>query len=233
MTGYIHSLESMGAVDGPGLRFVIFMAGCSLRCSYCHNPDTWDMKNSEEYTPEQLLLKVLRYKPYFKENGGVTVSGGEPLLQAEFVAELFKLLHENGIKTALDTSGTVTGEHVKAVLENTDLVMCDIKFPTQQLYERHCGGSFDTVMEFLSLAEKANADLWVRHVVIPSITDSKESIKQISDIAKSFSNHKKTQLLPFKKLCEFKYKELGIEFPFKNIPECDEETIKKLSEFCR
>lgn len=231
MTGYIHSLESMGAVDGPGLRFVIFMAGCNLSCSYCHNPDTWDMNKSTEYTPEQLLSQALRYKPYFKENGGVTVSGGEPLLQAEFVAKLFKLFGENEIKTALDTSGAVKGEHIKAVLENTDLVMCDIKFPSEKLYKKHCGGSFDTVMDFLKLTESIGVDLWVRHVVIPGITDSIESIKQISSIAKSFSNHKKTELLPFKKLCQFKYDELNIVFPFKDIPPCDDETIKKLKKY--
>lgn len=232
MNGNIHSFQSMGAVDGPGLRYVVFMQGCPLRCIYCHNPDAWDLSSGTEYTAREVVSRAVRLKPYFGEDGGVTVSGGEPLLQAEFTAQLFRLLHNEGIKTALDTSGAVSGEYVKSVLENTDLVMCDIKFPTREMYKKFCGGDFDKVMEFLRLTESVGVPLWVRHVVVSGITDSAENISQISKLARSFSNHKKTELLPFKKLCESKYEDLNIPFPLKDVPECTEETVKKLSEIC-
>ena len=148
MNGYIHSFQSMGAADGPGLRCVVFMQGCPLRCLYCHNPDSWESSLGAVYTAREIVSRALRFKPYFGKTGGVTVSGGEPLLQAEFVCELFKLLHKEKIKTALDTSGAVSSDHIKPLLEHTDLVICDIKFPTQQQYKKYSGGNLDTVLKF-------------------------------------------------------------------------------------
>ncbi len=228
MIGKIHSYQSLGAVDGPGLRFVIFMQGCPLRCAYCHNPDTWNIKDGEEYTVEQAVQKALKYKPYFAKNGGVTVSGGEPLLQWEFVSELFKLLHENKIHTALDTSGIGDIEGAKKVLENTDLVLCDIKFSTEADYVKYTKDSYSKVIEFLKLTEEMNVPLWIRHVVVPSLTDSEENIINIYNIAKQFSNFKKLELLPFKKICASKYTAMGIDFPFKDYNECSAAQINKL-----
>ena len=135
MEGRVSSVQSMGAVDGPGLRYVVFLQGCPLRCAYCHNPETWDLTGGTPYTAEDLCKTILRYRPYFGENGGVTVSGGEPLLQPEFVAELFRRLHEHNIHTALDTAGAGDLSRAKQVLKHTDLVLCDIKFPTEAQYK--------------------------------------------------------------------------------------------------
>ena len=158
MTGRVHSFQSMGAVDGPGVRFVVFLQGCPLRCAYCHNPDTWAPQGGEEYTPEAVCEKILRYRPYLK-HGGVTVSGGEPLLQAPFVAELFRLLRAEGIHTALDTSGIGNLEQARAVLAETALVLCDLKFADAPAYRAHCGASFDQVLQFLSLTEAMHLSL--------------------------------------------------------------------------
>ncbi|NMC55960.1 MAG: pyruvate formate lyase-activating protein [Eubacteriaceae bacterium] len=228
MKGQIHSYQSLGAVDGPGLRFVIFMQGCPLRCVYCHNPDTWDIKGGEEYSVEQVVQKALKYKPYFARSGGVTVSGGEPLLQWEFVSELFKLLHEHNIHTALDTSGIADIDRAKEVLKNTDLVLCDLKFSNELDYVKYTKGSFAKVIEFLKLTEEMNIPLWIRHVVVPGLTDSEENILNIYNISKQFSNFKKLELLPFKKICMSKYNAMKIDFPLKEYDECSTLQINKL-----
>lgn len=227
MNGFINSFQSLGAVDGPGIRFVVFMQGCPLRCAYCHNPDTWN-PGGEEYTPEQVFNKIIRYRPYFKNGGGVTVSGGEPLMQWEFTAKLFGLLRKAGIETALDTSGMCGLSDAKEVLQNTSLVLCDIKFSSEADYKRCCGGSLKTVLSFLELTEKMNIPLWVRHVVVPGLTDSEESVLKIAETARRYSNFEKLELLPFRKICITKYETLGIPFPLRDHPECPESTIKKL-----
>lgn len=227
MNGFIHSFQSLGAVDGPGIRFVVFMQGCPLRCAYCHNPDTWE-RTGEEYSAEEVLSKIIRYKPYFKNGGGVTVSGGEPLMQSEFVAELFELLHKAGINTALDTSGTCEISAAQKVLENTDLVLCDIKFTDEADYRHYCKGSLKTVASFLKLTEKMDVPLWVRHVVVPNLTESEESVLKVASIARQYSNFKKLELLPFRKICAAKYDSMGIPFLLRDFPECPESTINKL-----
>ena len=156
MDGSIHSFQSMGAVDGPGIRYVVFMQGCPLRCVYCHNPDTWSLEG-DKYSVDQVYQTIMRYKPYFGEEGGVTVSGGEPLLQWEFVSELFQKLKEKGIHTALDTSGIGNPDGAKEVLNYTDLVLCDLKFQTEEDYIEYCGGDIKEVLSFLKLTE-ADAD---------------------------------------------------------------------------
>lgn len=228
ITGKIHSFQSLGAVDGPGVRFVIFMQGCPYSCPYCHNPDTRPFSGGEEYTVEELVSKAERYKTYFGKKGGVTVSGGEPLAQAEFVAELFKALHEAGINTALDTAGYNITPAVKEVLRHTDTVLCDIKFPTHELYTRHIGVPLETVLAFLRECNSTNADVVIRHVIVPGMTDSPQSVKEVARLAGTAQRLKKTELLPFKKLCTEKYKQLGLEFPFETVPECTEETINRL-----
>ena len=228
--GRVHSFQSLGAVDGPGIRFVVFLQGCPYRCPYCHNPDTRAFSGGTEFIVDEIVSKVLRYKTYFGEQGGVTVSGGEPLMQAEFVAELFEALHEKGINTALDTAGVKVTDTVMRVLKSTDTVLCDIKFPTDEQYKAHIGTGIDTVLSFLSACNKTDAHVIIRHVVVPGMTDEEESIKQIYSLAKTAKNLKKIELLPFRKLCLQKYDELGFEFPLRDTPECSQDTIEKLKQ---
>ena len=242
-TGYIHSLQSMGAVDGPGIRYCIFLQGCPLRCMYCHNPDTWfyhddPLSKAVEYTPEELVKKILRYKTYFTNGGGVTVSGGEPLVQAEFVADLFTLLNKEGIHTCLDTSGNYPDggadeqyERINKLLSVTDLVICDIKFTTEKEYREYTGGSLEKVKSFLQMVSEQKVPLWIRHVVVPGYTDSEEEVRKMAELAHSFLTLEKIELLPFHKLCIPKYEALNIPFRCMDIPECSNETVKKLSEF--
>lgn len=225
--GKISQFQSMGTLDGPGVRYVVFMQGCTLRCVYCHNPETWSHEG-ETYTVEQVMEKILRCKSYITKNGGVTVSGGEPLLQWEFVKELFLRLRQEGIHTALDTAGIGDLSGAKELLEVTDLVICDLKFNSQQDYLGYAKGDMEQVLGFLRLTEEKNIPLWIRHVVVPGLTEGKEYIKEITDLAKSFSNLEKFELLPFRKLCVKKYEAMGIEFPLIDTEECGEEVIKVL-----
>ena len=227
MKGKIHSFQSLGAVDGPGLRYVVFMQGCTLRCAYCHNPDTWDA-SGREYSVDEVFEKILRYKSYFGETGGVTVSGGEPLMQWEYVAELFRRLHGAGIRTALDTAGIGNLEGARTVLLHTDLVLCDLKFSDHEKYLQYCRGNMNTVMAFLKLTEDLCVPLWIRHVVVPGLTDREEDILKIVSLSTQFTHFKKLELLPFQKMCMAKYDSLGLEFPLRAFDECADFTIQKL-----
>lgn len=227
MTGRIHSFQSLGTVDGPGVRCVVFMQGCPLRCVCCHNPDTWDLAGGEETDCDALTEKILRFKNYFGKDGGVTVSGGEPLMQAEFVTELFKKLKSFGIHTALDTSGCILNEKVTELLEYTDLVLLDHKYPADDEYFKYTGMHLESAKNVLAECDKRNIAVWLRRVIIPGLTDSKESVTQLNETARSFSCVKKTELLPFRKLCIEKYQNLDIPFALENTPEmpqskCDE-----------
>ncbi len=227
ITGNIHSIQSFGAVDGPGLRSVIFFQGCPLRCAYCHNPDTWNVNQGQEVTAEEVILKVKRFYPYIKD-GGVTLSGGECLLQPEFATELLRGFKAIGLHTAIDTSGICDIEKAKAVLKETDLVICDIKFDTDSGYKKYAGGSLEKVKQFLKLTEEMNIPLWIRHVIIPQITDSEENVKAVISIAEEYKNLEKIELLPFRKICLPKYESLGIEFSLKETPECSTEVLNSL-----
>lgn len=227
MTGRIHSIQTLGAVDGPGIRAVVFMQGCPLRCAYCHNPDTWDFSGGEEVTPEYVAGKILRLKNFYAK-GGVTVSGGEPMIQGAFVRDLFEIMHANNLHTALDTSGIASDESIDFALQHTDLVLCDIKFPTEELYKAHSGGSLLKVLSFLQKVTEKNIPLWVRHVVVPDLTDTEKSVKEIVRIAKSFKTLQKIELLPFKKICQPKYEKMGVPFPLDHVPECPKDTIERL-----
>ena len=226
--GRIHSFQSLGTVDGPGVRSVIFMQGCPLRCMCCHNPDTWDFEGGEEMSTEVLVNKVLRYKTYYGNNGGVSVSGGEPLMQADFLVELFKKLKDYGIHTALDTSGCVLNDAVKELLEYTDIVLLDFKYTNEKDYFEYTKMQMNQAKEFLNYLEEKQKRTWIRYVVIPNLNDNKESFEKLFNLENQYSCIEKIELLPFRKLCIEKYEEMGIEFPLKDTPEAKQSFIDEI-----
>lgn len=228
MLGRIHSIQTLGTVDGPGVRFVLFMQGCPLRCGYCHNPDTWDINGGTEVSAQEIFNKVIRFKGYFGKKGGITVSGGEPLLQADFVRELFELCKTAGINTALDTSGCVWNESTEKLLEVTDLCLLDYKMTNKDDYKNHIGCDIEKVVFFMERLQQKGIATWLRHVVVKGITDSDEDISCVNDFARAYSVVKKIELLPFHKICFTKYEEMGIEFKFGDIDATDNETIDRL-----
>ena len=228
MKGRVSSLQSLGTVDGPGLRYVIFLQGCPLRCVYCHNPETWDPAGGREYAPEELVEKVLRCRAYFGEQGGVTVSGGEPLLQAPFVAELFRQLKAAGVHTALDTSGAGDLKQAAQVLDWTDLVLLDLKFPDEAGYRQYCRGSWAQTQAFAALAGEKHVPLWVRHVVVPGLNDSLEDLRAIKAQAESLPGFQKLEWLPFHNMCLEKYQQLGLPFPLAGTPAMEDQDLAHL-----
>lgn len=229
MNGLIHSFQSLGAIDGPGIRFVVFTQGCNLRCGCCHNPDTWKIGEGTEYSAEEVVKRAARYKEYFGNEGGITVSGGEPLLQADFVRKIFELCHKEGINTCLDTSGSIMNDSVKALLKETDRVLLDIKYTCESLYQEHADCKMQTVIDFLDYLDAENIPVTLRQVIIPSLNDNEENILTLKEIANTHKCVDKTELLPFRKICQVKYDKLGIPFPFAHIPEPDKETMAKLN----
>ena len=212
--GNVHSFQSLGTVDGPGIRFVVFLQGCNLRCGCCHNPDTRDMTGGTAYTAEEILSRVLRYREYFGSEGGITLSGGEPLLQSEFAAELFTLCKENGINTCLDTSGSVLNDSVKALLAVTDRVLLDIKYTDEQMYKKYVGCSMNAPLGFLDYLNSKKIPTILRQVIIPGLNDTEENIENLNKIKEDNECVQKTELLPFKKICKVKYEKMGKEFLF-------------------
>lgn len=209
--GSVNSCQSLGSVDGPGIRFVVFTQGCPIRCMYCHNPETWDFLDNNTNTDE-LVAKILRFKSYFKDTGGVTISGGEPLCQPDFLLDLLKKLKDNGIHTCIDTSAQASLTPMTEILSLTDLVLLDIKFLSSEEYKKYVKGSFDMVLNFLELTKSLNIPLWIRHVLVPNITDNEEYVLRLQDFCSNYPNIKKIELLPFKNICKTKYENLGIEF---------------------
>ncbi len=208
----IHSFESLAALDGEGIRYGVFFTGCPLRCVYCHNPDTW-FGSGQEYSAQDLVKKIKRYKPYFKNGGGVTFSGGEPLLHAAFINETAPLLKENGIGYCLDTSGSVVLTNaVKACINGADMVILDIKFCDVESYKAYTGGDFENFVHIGRYCTETGKRLWLRTVVVPGINDSEAQIKQYAEFAKQFE-YEKYELLAFHTMGFFKYEKLGIENP--------------------
>lgn len=228
MKGKINSFQSLGTVDGPGIRYVVFTQGCPLRCGCCHNPDTWDINGGEEYTAEEIVNKAIKFKPYFRDKGGITISGGEPLLQAEFVSEIFSLAKEKGINTCLDTSGCIINDSVKKMLSFTDRVLLDIKYLDNEKYLKYVGCSLDKVVEFLTLLKEKDIKTTVRQVIIPTLNDNEESVIKLKELLKNYPNVDKIELLPFKKICQVKYDNLNIPFPFKDIDPPTKEKMQQL-----
>ncbi len=228
MTGRVNSFQSLGAVDGPGVRFVVFFKGCPLNCLCCHNPETKPFDGGEEYSPEDIVLKALRYKEYFGEKGGITLSGGEPICQPEFATEIFKGCKAEGIHTCLDTSGYTLNDEIKELLSFTDLVLLDIKYTNKEDYSKNAGASLEKVLEFLDYLAQKNIPTWIRQVIIPTINDSEENILKLKALVGKYENVEKIELLPFRKICQTKYDDMKIEFPLKDIPEPTKEQMDKL-----
>lgn len=229
--GRIHSLESFGTVDGPGIRFVVFMQGCPLRCQYCHNPDTWEVNKGKEYTPEDLMNEIIKYKSYMDySKGGVTFTGGEPLLQTDFLLEVSKLCKDKGISVAIDTSGFIFNDMVKRLLEYTDLVLLDIKNYDPVVYKALTGVSLSPTLKFLDYLKEKNIPTWVRYVVVPNLTDNLDAVKKLSDYLDGYPNVKKIELLAFHKMGEYKWKELGLDYKLTDTKEPDKELMKQISD---
>lgn len=232
MTGRISAIQSLGTVDGPGLRTVIFGVGCPLRCAYCHNPETWT-EDGKEYETEALAKKVLRFKPYIKD-GGVTFSGGEPLVQAKFFSELADILKREGLHIALDTSGHVTGKDADELTEKIDLALLDIKFTTEEAYRKNAGGSLAKALTYLEKLHTLGKRVWIRQVIVKGLTNGEDNIKALAELIKPHAEIiDRVELLPFRKLCLEKYERLGIKFPLSGIDETNESTITRLSNILR
>lgn len=226
MKGYIHSFESFGAVDGPGVRYVVFMQGCPLRCLYCHNPDSWKAKTGERWSVDKVVKRIKPYLNYIK-TGGVTISGGEPLMQSHFVLKLIKKLHKLKLHVAIDTAGSLPLEISKKVLDEADLILLDIKALDDQLCKTITGASNKNNLETLNYLESINKPVWIRHVVVPGYTLNLANLMNLANTLKNYKCVKQIDLLPFHKMGEFKWEELGIEYKLAETPATSEEEIVK------
>lgn len=227
--GKIHSLESFGTVDGPGIRFVTFLQGCPLRCAYCHNPDTWcvDADVKYQWTPQQLFDEVMRYKSFIK-SGGVTLTGGEPLMQPDFCREFFRLCREAGVHTAIDTAGSVLNEKTLSVLDFTDLVLLDIKALQPELCKKVCGSEGRNTLRFLDELEQRGIETWIRHVVVPGLTDDDRLLDELFEYVSRYKVVSKIEWLPYHTMGVFKYKDLGLNYPLEGVEPLSQERIKEI-----
>ena len=240
--GYIHSTESFGSVDGPGVRFIIFVSGCPMRCQFCHNPDTWKMQDGELKTTDELLKTALRYKSYWKDKGGITVSGGEPLMQMDFLIDLFKKAHERGINTNLDTSAQpFTREEpffskFNELLKYTDLVMLDIKHIDDEEHKKLTGHTNVNILDCARYLSEQGIPMWIRHVLVPGITDKDEYLKKTREFIDTLDTVMKVEVLPYHTLGEYKWKELGIPYKLEGVEPPTQDRIdnaKKILEFSK
>lgn len=223
----IHSFESLATLDGEGIRYGVFFTGCPLRCAYCHNPDTW-FKSGREYSADELYRKIKRYKPYFKNGGGVTFSGGEPLLNASFINEVSPLLKQEGINYCLDTSGSVfLTDEVKSCIDGADMVILDIKFYDEESYKKYTKGTFENFITIGKYCAETGKRLWLRTVVVPGINDNEEEIKKCAAFARQFK-YEKYELLAFHTMGFFKYENLKIENPLKETKALPKERLAEL-----
>ena len=227
----IHSFESLATLDGDGVRYAIYLNGCPLRCVYCHNPDTWGV-SGEDYSAEDLFNKIKRYKPYFGQNGGVTFSGGEPLLSAHFINEVAPLLKEANINYALDTSGQVDmNDETKKAIMNSELVILDLKFWDNDSYFKYTGKTMAKTLTTLYFLNAIQKRTWIRTVIVPGINDSKEVLDKYIEILKLYPFIEKYELLGFHTMGFFKYENLGIDNPLKDVPPMDQDILKDLQNY--
>lgn len=227
--GNIHSYESFGTVDGPGIRFVVFFQGCILQCKYCHNRDTWEFNNNNEISAEELFNEIIKYKEYFDiSNGGVTFSGGDPLAQPEFLIEILKILKENNIHTAIDTSAMFNiNEDIKEIINLADLFIVDIKHIDSNKCIELCGSPNIKELDFIKYLDQINKPFWIRQVLIPGITDDEDDLLKLREFLDSLNpnNLQKVEILPYQSFGEFKWNDLNIPYPFKNMKEPSLEEI--------
>lgn len=234
--GYVHSLESFGLVDGPGVRYVVFLQGCKMRCKFCHNPETWSADGGEEYTAEELFKKAYRYKNYWKQNGGITVSGGEPLLQIDFVTEFFRLAKQKGINTVLDTAGQPFSENTewlekfKALMDYTDLVMLDLKEMDGNLHHDLTGFGNENVLKMAQWLSDNNKPMWIRHVLVPGVTDDESGLREMKRFIDTLNGVERVEILPYHTLGMFKWEKLGIPYPLDGVRTPADEEVRKAEE---
>ena len=232
MIGYIHSKESFGTVDGPGIRYVVFMQGCPMRCVYCHNPDTWEIGVGKKVTADELISELEKNKEFYK-NGGITVTGGEPLMQAEFVCELFQKAKAKNIHTCLDTSGIIFDEtnpelvkKIDALLDFCDLVMLDIKHIDSDKHKKLTGFANEKILAFAKHLETRNIPVWIRTVIIPDLTDREDELFRLGKFIGTLKNVKALDVLPYHTMGAAKYEQLGIEYPLKGVPQAEKSAAK-------
>ena len=229
--GYIHSLESFGSVDGPGVRYLIFTTGCAMRCQFCHNPDTWNMKEGTEYTADELLEKAVKYRSYWGENGGITVSGGEPLLQIDFLTELFQKAKAMGIHTTLDTSGNpFTREEpffskFETLMQYTDLLLVDIKHIDDEQHKILTGQSNQNILDMARYLSDIGKPIWIRHVLVPERSDKDEYLIRLREFIDTLNNVEKVEVLPYHTLGVYKWGELGYDYQLEGIEPPTKERI--------
>ncbi len=226
MKGYINSIETMGLVDGPGIRFVVFMQGCKLRCLFCHNPETWQLNKGIEISSDELIKQILKYKNYYGKEGGVTFSGGEPLLQSSFLLDILKKCQKNNIHTCLDTAG-FGGTNNEEILKYIDLVMMDIKALKPDKYFEIVGQKIDQSLEFLKLCQKLKKRLWIRQVIIPGINDNEEYIRELKKFLSDYEVEK-IEFLAYTTIGVPKYEKLGIPYRLSNIEAMNKEKCEEL-----
>ena len=232
MIGHIHSTESFGAADGPGVRFIVFMQGCHMRCRYCHNPDTWKMDGGDEVTADEILKRALRFKPYWGKDGGITISGGEPLLQIDFVIELFKKAKELGINTCIDTAGNpFTKEEpffskFEELMKYTDLLLLDLKEINPTLHKDLTGFDNSNIIEMAKYLSEINKPVWIRHVLVPEHSDFDEDLDALGDFIDTLSNVDRVEILPYHTLGKFKWENLGIPYTLESISPPSAERIE-------
>lgn len=232
MIGHIHSTESFGAADGPGVRFIVFMQGCHMRCRYCHNPDTWKMDGGDEVTADEILKRALRFKPYWGKDGGITISGGEPLLQIDFVIELFKKAKELGINTCIDTAGNpFTKEEpffskFEELMKYTDLLLLDLKEINPARHKDLTGFDNSNIIEMAKYLSEINKPVWIRHVLVPEHSDFNEDLDALGDFIDTLSNVDRVEILPYHTLGKFKWENLGIPYTLESISTPSAERIE-------
>ena len=231
-TGYIHSIETFGLVDGPGVRFIAFLSGCALRCSFCHNPDTWARETGTPMTADELIKKALRYRSYWGKDGGLTVSGGEPLLQTDFLIELFKFAKQNGVNTVIDTAGQpFTREEpyfskFNELMEYTDLLLLDIKHIDDAEHRRITGMTNENILDMAKYLSDIKKPVWIRHVLVPGESDNDEYLEKLAAFIDTLENVKRVEVLPYHNLGMSKYEKLGIDYTLKDTAPPTEERIK-------
>ena len=232
-TGRLHSVETFGAVDGPGIRTVFFLQGCPARCAYCHNPDTWDMCGGEEVTVEQIVHRALRGKPYYGKNGGVTFSGGEPLLQADFLLEAIEALHAEGITVAIDTSGTYFDDKSDDVIAAADMLLLDIKHIDSARFKELTGREQNPLMKVIEAVNRDQTPVWIRQVIVPGFNDDEEYIRELNDFLKQIHQVKKIELLGYHNMAVNKYEKMGLVYRLKDVKPMDSDKLEHLSELTK